>query len=42
MPIAVTARWRDGLIVYMKGYVQRHDAVRDLGASEDALEPIVP
>jgi hypothetical protein len=35
-------RWRDGLIVYWKGYVERQDALRDLGIAEDALEPIAP
>jgi hypothetical protein len=32
MPIAQLMRWRDGLGVYFKAYVQR----------EDALEPIAP
>jgi ketosteroid isomerase-like protein len=35
-------RWRDGLIVYFKAYAHREDALRDLGVSEDALEPIAP
>jgi hypothetical protein len=39
MPYAHVMRWRDGLIVYFKAYVQREDALRDLGLSEDALEP---
>jgi hypothetical protein len=42
MPIATVYRWRDGLLVYWKGYVQREDAVSDLGVSEDELEPIEP
>jgi ketosteroid isomerase-like protein len=42
MPIALVATWREDLIVYMKGYVHRDDAVRDLGVSEDELEPIEP
>jgi ketosteroid isomerase-like protein len=41
-PAAHLCRWRDGLIVYFKGYVQREEALRDLGVSEDTLEPIVP
>jgi ketosteroid isomerase-like protein len=35
-------RWRDGLLVHFKGYVDREDALRDLGISEDALQPIAP
>ena len=35
-------RWQDGLIVYRKGYVHREGVFRDLGVSEDALEPIKP
>ena len=35
-------RWQNGLIVYRKGYVHREDAFRDLGVSEEALEPIRP
>jgi ketosteroid isomerase-like protein len=42
MPIAQLMRWRDGLGVYFKAYVQREDALRELGISEDALEPIAP
>jgi SnoaL-like domain len=42
MPIAAVYRWRDGLLVYWKGYVQRADALSDLGVSEDELEPIEP
>ena len=44
--VALTAaqllRWRDGLAIRMKGYAHREDALRDLGVSEDALEPIAP
>jgi hypothetical protein len=29
-------------MVYGKAYVRREDALRDLGLSEDALEPIAP
>jgi ketosteroid isomerase-like protein len=42
MPLALVARWRNGLIVSMKSYVDREDALRDLGVSEDELEPIAP
>jgi ketosteroid isomerase-like protein len=42
MPIALVATWREDLIVYMKGYVHREQALRDLGVSEDELEPIAP
>jgi ketosteroid isomerase-like protein len=42
MPNAVVASWRDGLIVHMKGYAHREDALSDLGVSEDTLEPIGP
>jgi ketosteroid isomerase-like protein len=41
-PIAQVARWRDGLIVYLKPYRDREEALRDLGVSEDELEPIDP
>jgi ketosteroid isomerase-like protein len=39
MPYAQVMRWRDGSCVYFKAYVQREDALTDLGISEDALEP---
>jgi ketosteroid isomerase-like protein len=42
MPVAHLVRWREGLIVYMKSYAHREDALSDLGVSEDALEPIAP
>jgi ketosteroid isomerase-like protein len=42
MPAAHVCRWRDGLIVYFKGYSQRENALRDLGVSEGACEPIDP
>ena len=42
MPYAQVMRWRDGLITYFKAYVDREDALRDLGVSEEALEPIAP
>ena len=39
---AAVARSRDGRNVYQKHYAHREDALRDLGLSEDALEPIAP
>jgi ketosteroid isomerase-like protein len=42
MPGAQVCRWRKGLMFYGKAYVDREDALRDLGISEDALEPIAP
>jgi ketosteroid isomerase-like protein len=42
MPVALVARWRDGLMVYFKGYAHREDALSDLGVSKEALEPIAP
>jgi ketosteroid isomerase-like protein len=41
-PNATLLRWRDGLCVYLKAYAQRQDALRDLGVTEDDLEPIAP
>jgi ketosteroid isomerase-like protein len=42
MSHAQVVRWRDGLVVYIKGYAHREEALRDLGVSEDELEPIDP
>jgi ketosteroid isomerase-like protein len=42
MPTANVARWRDGLIVYLKAYAHREDALSDLGVTEDELTPIDP
>jgi ketosteroid isomerase-like protein len=42
MPLTQVTRWRDGLIVHWKSYTHREDALRDLGVSEDELEPIAP
>jgi ketosteroid isomerase-like protein len=42
MPYAVVFRWRDDLIVYFRAYIDRGDALSDLGVSEDELEPITP
>jgi hypothetical protein len=33
-------KWRDGVIVYCKGYAHREDALEELGISADELEPI--
>jgi hypothetical protein len=41
-PITVVARWRDGLTVFLKGYLDKEDALRGLGVSDDELEPIAP
>jgi ketosteroid isomerase-like protein len=42
MPAIGVAKWRDGLCVSHKAYPHREEALRDLGVSEDALEPIAP
>jgi hypothetical protein len=42
MPFVQEVRWRDGLVVYFKGYADREAALSDLGVSEDSLEPIDP
>jgi ketosteroid isomerase-like protein len=42
MPYAQVLRWCGGLVVHFKAYVQRAEALGDLGVSEDALEPIAP
>jgi hypothetical protein len=34
------ARWRDGLIVYLKSYASKDEALGDLGVSKNTLEPI--
>jgi ketosteroid isomerase-like protein len=39
---AVVAKWRDDLCVDLRNYLDRKDALRELGICEDALEPIVP
>jgi ketosteroid isomerase-like protein len=41
MPVAFVFRWRDELLVYIKVYAHREDALSDLGLSEAELEPIV-
>jgi ketosteroid isomerase-like protein len=42
MRFAQVASWRDGRCVSWKAYVDRDEALRELGVSEDALEPIDP
>jgi ketosteroid isomerase-like protein len=42
LPGAAVTRWRDGRCVYFKACAHREEALRDLGVSEDALEPIAP
>jgi len=42
MPAAHLCRWRDGRIVYFKGYGRKEDALVDVGVSDDALKPIAP
>jgi hypothetical protein len=34
------ARWREDLIVYLRSYLHREDALRDLGVSENELKRI--
>src|SRR2546421_10008642 len=42
MPVTLVARSRNGVLVYIKGYAHRQDALRDLGVTEDELQPIAP
>jgi ketosteroid isomerase-like protein len=42
MPYAGVVKWCDGLVLEWRAYGQKEDALRDLGVSEDALEPIAP
>lgn len=42
MPMAQVSRWREGRMVYAKGYADRADALRDLGVTEDDLKRIDP
>ena len=41
-PGAAFVRWRRGRAAYWRTYTHREDALRDLGRSEDELEPIAP
>jgi|SRR5215208_2003942 len=42
IPAAIVTKMREGLMVYLKGYAHREDALSDLSVSEEALEPIAP
>jgi ketosteroid isomerase-like protein len=41
-PATTVANWRDGLVTYVKVYLDRADALKDVEVSEDELEPIDP
>jgi ketosteroid isomerase-like protein len=41
-PATTFASWRAGLVTYVKVYLDRDGALRDLGVSEHELEPIDP
>jgi ketosteroid isomerase-like protein len=42
MKTAQVLGWREGLCVFVKGYLDRDDALKDLGLAADALEPLAP
>jgi ketosteroid isomerase-like protein len=42
MPYAGVVKWRGGLAVDWRAYADKEDALRHLGVSEEALEPIAP
>ena len=42
LPAAGVSRFHDGLFAYWKTYLDREEALRHLGISEDDLEPIPP
>jgi ketosteroid isomerase-like protein len=42
MPFAQVIKWQDGLMLHFKTYAERDNALKDLGVSADALEPIAP
>jgi hypothetical protein len=42
MPATGVTRSRDGLVTYVKVYLDRAGALRDVGVSEDQLQPIAP
>ena len=42
MPCAQVMMWRDGCCVYFKAFVERGDALEELGVAEDGLERIAP
>ena len=41
-PATSVAEWRDGLLTHSTVYLDRAHALRDLGVTEDELEPIAP
>ena len=41
-PATSVGRWRDGLLTHWTAYLDRAHALRDLGVTEDELEPIAP
>jgi len=42
MQATSVARWRDGVLTRSTVYLDRAHALRDLGVTEDELEPIAP
>ena len=42
MQATAAVGWSDGLMTYSHVYLHRADALRDLGVTEDELEPIAP
>jgi hypothetical protein len=42
LPVAAVVGFRNGLIVYYRGHIHREDALRELGVSDDELQPIYP
>jgi ketosteroid isomerase-like protein len=42
MPAAVVTRWRNGLMTYVKVYLDRAEALNDLGVRQEELEPLAP
>jgi hypothetical protein len=38
----LVARWRDGLITFLKSYLSKQEALSELGLSESDLEPSSP
>jgi hypothetical protein len=42
MQATVVARWRDGVLTHSTVYLDRAQALRDLGVTEDELELIAP
>jgi ketosteroid isomerase-like protein len=42
MSPALVASWREGVILHMRSYADREDALSDLGVSDKDLKPIAP